>query len=186
MCVYVNERYCKTIHVREQICTPDIELLSISLRPFYLPWEFPQRFSTFIYIHPQAKAAAAIQVIMDLSHRLDSICSDATKFFLGDLNHVRLVKALRTYEQYVKCPTIQKNTTLDLCYGNVLKGYESIFMPRLGASYHNSIFLVPTYVPRIRHLEKETRTVKLWSEDSSASLHACFECTVNVLLAMFY
>lgn len=29
-----NKRYCKTIYVREQICTPDIELLSISLRPF--------------------------------------------------------------------------------------------------------------------------------------------------------
>lgn len=140
VCFYVNERYCKTIHVRERICTPDIELLSISLRPFYLPREFPQLFFTLIYIHPRANATAAIQVITDLSYRLDSICSDAPKFFLGDLNHVRLDRPLRSYEQYLSSPTTQKNTTLDLCYGNVKNDYKSIFMPGLGASYHNSIF----------------------------------------------
>lgn len=114
--------------------------------PLLTPQEFPQLFYTLIYIHPWANAVAVIEVIVDLSHRLESICSDTTKFFLGDLNHVHLDKALRTYEQYVKCPTTQKNTTLDLCYGNVLKGYKSIFMPGVGPFYHNSIFLVPTYV----------------------------------------
>ena len=37
VCLYVNERWCKTVIVREQLCTPDIELLSVSLRPLYLP-----------------------------------------------------------------------------------------------------------------------------------------------------
>uniref|UniRef100_A0AAV2IZI4 Uncharacterized protein n=1 Tax=Knipowitschia caucasica TaxID=637954 RepID=A0AAV2IZI4_KNICA len=37
VCLYVNERYCKTVVVREKICTPHVELLSLSLRPFYLP-----------------------------------------------------------------------------------------------------------------------------------------------------
>ena len=161
--------------MREEICTPDIKLLSLC--PFYLPWEFPQLFFTLIYIHPHAKVAAATQVITDVSHRLDSISSDAPKFFLGDLNHVRLDMVLRTYDEYVSCPTTKKNTTLDLSFGNVQEGYKSIPMPGLGASYHNSIFLLPTYVPCIRRLEGETRMVKLWSEDSIASLQACFECT---------
>ena len=37
--------------VRETLCTPDIELLSVSLHPFYLPREFPQSFITLVYIH---------------------------------------------------------------------------------------------------------------------------------------
>ncbi|XP_074472561.1 uncharacterized protein LOC141756597 [Sebastes fasciatus] len=37
VCLYVNKRYCSSVTVRDQICTPDVELLSVSLRPFYLP-----------------------------------------------------------------------------------------------------------------------------------------------------
>lgn len=177
VCFYVNQRYYKIIHVREKICTPDIELLTISLRPFYIPREFPQLFFTLMYCHPRANAIAATQVIMDLSQRLDTICSDAPKFYMGDMNHVRLDKVLRTYDQYVTCITTRRNTTLDLCFGNVKEGYKSLLMPGLGASYHNSIFLVPTYEPCIRRREGELKTVKLWTEDSISSLQACFECT---------
>ena len=48
VCLYVNQRYChpKSVTVRERICTPDVELLCVSLRPFYLPREFPQLFIT--------------------------------------------------------------------------------------------------------------------------------------------
>ena len=44
VCLYVNERWCRNITVRETVCTPDIELLSVFVRPFYLPREFPQIF----------------------------------------------------------------------------------------------------------------------------------------------
>lgn len=37
MCLYLNNQWCKTAVVRESVCIPDIELLSVSLRPFYLP-----------------------------------------------------------------------------------------------------------------------------------------------------
>ncbi len=49
VCFYVKEQYCKNIIVMEKICTPDRELLSISLCPFYLPQEFPQLFFTFVH-----------------------------------------------------------------------------------------------------------------------------------------
>ncbi|KAK0141137.1 hypothetical protein N1851_021878 [Merluccius polli] len=42
VCFYVNQAYCNTVVIREKICTTDMELLSISLRPFYLPREFQQ------------------------------------------------------------------------------------------------------------------------------------------------
>ena len=61
VCLYVNERWCKNVIVREQLCTPDIELLSVSLRPLYLPREFPQLFVTVVYIHPKANVDRAAQ-----------------------------------------------------------------------------------------------------------------------------
>ncbi|CAL9697275.1 unnamed protein product [Knipowitschia caucasica] len=48
VCFYLNERYCKSVTVREQVCTPDVELLSVSFRPYYLPREFPQLFFTVV------------------------------------------------------------------------------------------------------------------------------------------
>ncbi len=37
VCLYINKRWCNSVIVRETFCTQDIELLSVSLRPFYLP-----------------------------------------------------------------------------------------------------------------------------------------------------
>lgn len=52
VCLYFNKRYCSSVTVRERICTPDVELLSVSLCPFYLHREFPQLFiTTTVYIH---------------------------------------------------------------------------------------------------------------------------------------
>lgn len=47
VCLYVNRCYCTSVTVRERISTPDVELLSVSLRPFYLSREFPQLQYTF-------------------------------------------------------------------------------------------------------------------------------------------
>ena len=42
LAVFVNDRWCKTGHttVKEQLCCKDIELLAVSMRPFYLPRDF--------------------------------------------------------------------------------------------------------------------------------------------------
>ncbi len=104
VCFYVKHRCCNNLIVQEEICRPDTELLSISLCPFYLPREFFQQFFTLLYIHPRANASAATQLIVDLSHKPDSLCNDATKFYLGDLNHVRPDGVLQTYEQYLSFP----------------------------------------------------------------------------------
>lgn len=91
---------------------PDIGLLSINLQP--LPCEFPQLFLTLVYIHPRSNTTAANQTVVNMSHRIVSICVDAPKFYLGDQNHACLHKFFHTYEQYVNCPNILKNTTLVL------------------------------------------------------------------------
>ena len=141
-------------------------LLTVSLRPFYLSWEFQLLFYTLVYIHPRANASIAAQVIADVTHRLDSICPEAPKFLMGDFNHCILNKTLRSYEQYITCSTTQRNTTIDLCYGSVIGAYRSMAMPALGASYHNSVYLMPVYKNAFRRLEHEEKTIKLWADDS--------------------
>ncbi len=50
VCLYINRRWCNNFTVQEQLCLPDIQLLSVSVRPFYLQREFPQVFVTVVYI----------------------------------------------------------------------------------------------------------------------------------------
>lgn len=150
VCFYINKRYCNSFTVREEICTPDLELLSISLRPFYLPREFPQLFFTIVYIHPQANTSAATQLIEEVTNRLDSLSPDAPTFILGDCNHCQVHNTLKTYEQYVTCPTTLNKSTIDLCYGTVPGAFKSLTMPPFGASYHTSVLLVPIYKPICR------------------------------------
>ncbi|KAK0150009.1 hypothetical protein N1851_009244 [Merluccius polli] len=65
LCLFLNERYCdaKSVIIRERLCTADLELLSTSLRPRYLPREFPQVFVTLVYIHPKANEGNACELI---------------------------------------------------------------------------------------------------------------------------
>ena len=176
MCLYVNERWCKNVIVREQLCTPDIELLSVSLRPLYLPREFPQLFVTVVYIHPKANVDRAAQHICDVTQKLDSLSPDAPKFVLGDFNQCKLNKCLPTYQQYVTCPT-RMDRTIDLCYGSVPNAYRSIAKPPIGDSDHNTVHLVPIYKSLLKRAKCVEREVKVWNEDGIARLQGCFDCT---------
>lgn len=80
VCVYINERWCKNYTLRESYCSEDIELLSSSFRPFYLPREFGQLFITIVYIHPRANFRAVENIIYDVVDRLENIATDAPKF----------------------------------------------------------------------------------------------------------
>ena len=75
----------------------DIELLSVSLRPLYLPREFPQLFVTVVYIHPRANVDRAAQHICDVTQKLDALSTDAPKFILDDFNQCKLENCLPTY-----------------------------------------------------------------------------------------
>lgn len=113
VCASTLIKDCNIVIIRESICTPDIELLTISLRPYYVPWEFQQLFFTVVYNHPRANADAATQLIADVTHRLELIYREAPKCILGDFNHCQLHKTLKTYEQYVSCATARKNSMID-------------------------------------------------------------------------
>lgn len=138
--MYDNERYCHAVNAREQICTSDVELLTVSLRPFYLPQEFPQIVMRVVYIHPKADAVSVASTIFEV------VQIQAQSFILVDFNHV--AKALAHYYQYVTCPT-RRNKRLNLCYGSVRDAYKSLPLPPLGSANHNCVFLLPTYCIRL-------------------------------------
>ncbi|XP_071948767.1 uncharacterized protein [Antedon mediterranea] len=176
VCLFVNKRWCNITIVRDKQCTPDIELLTISLRPFYCPREFPQLFVTVVYIHPKANSTRAAEILSENTHKLETLSPDAPRLILGDFNQHKLGKVLRIYHQYVTCPT-RKDKTIDLCYGTVPSAYRSVALPPLGASDHNCVNLIPKYVPVIQRKDKIVKTVKLWTLDSIERLRGCFECT---------
>lgn len=179
VCIYVNESWCnaKSITVREKLCTRDVELLSVSLRPAYLPREFPQIFITVVYIHPKANETSACEQILRVVQKLQLISPDAPNLILGDMNHCSLKKTLRDFHQYVTCPTRQ-NKILDMCYGNVKDAYKSVPLPPLGASDHNCVHLFPVYRTALKRGKVQSIQIKNWSDENACeTLKGLFEST---------
>lgn len=176
VCLYVNERWYRSIIVRERICTADVELLSVALRPFYLPREFSQLFVTLVYIHPKANSNNACEIISQVTHSLQMRSPDAPIIILGDMNNCSLSKTLRDFHQYVTCPTRQTKT-LDLCYCSVKNAFKSIPLPPLGSSDHNCVHLIPSYQTALQRLKPQTVFIEDWSEDHCLALQGCLECT---------
>ena len=176
VCIYVNKRYCSSVTVRESLCSSDVELLSVSLRPFYLPREFPQIFITTVYIPPKANPSTATSTIFDVVQKLQSMSPEAPHFILGDFNHVSLKKSSKNFYQYVTCTT-RKDKTLDLCYGTVKGAYKSLRLPPLGSADHNCVLLLPAYKTVLKSEKIQTKEVRIWSEESTSCLQGCFDCT---------
>ena len=134
------------------MCTPELELISVSLRPRYLPREFGRIFVAVVYaaVYDSTSAARAGKAISAAVRDLQLISADAPCFIVGDFNHCDLRKPLPSFRQFVTCPTREKNT-IDLCYGNVPRAYKSVSLPPVGKSDHNTIHLIPAYRPKIQN-----------------------------------
>ena len=163
---------------KQRMCTPELELISVSLRPRYLPREFGRIFVTVVYaaVYDSTSAARAGKAIAAAVRDLQLISADAPCFIVGDFNHCDLHKALPSFRQFVTCPTRVKNT-IDLCYGNIPRAYKSVSLPPVGKSDHNSIHLIPAYRPKIETDPIVKKSVKVWTPESEEQLRGCFECT---------
>ena len=178
VCFYFNQLWANknNIHVKEQICNGDIELLSVYVRPYYLPREFTQVIFTLVYIHPKANATVAEGIIYDCLQDQASDHPDAVRLIKGDFNHCNLKSTYPHLEQYVTCPTRQRKT-LDLCYGNVKKAYKSTPLPSLGESDHNNVLLTPSYKPAYKRTKPTFKTVCVWTRETAEELKDCFGST---------
>lgn len=102
----------------------DIELVCLSLTPFYLPREFGNILLRTAYIPPGGNAAKAANIIADCVHSQLKQTPEAPCFILGDFNHCKLEVTLPGFSQYVNCSTRGKNI-LDKCYGNIKNAYTA-------------------------------------------------------------
>ena len=144
LCMYVNKRGCTNWSIKHSVCQPDIELLAVGLRPFYLPREFPQIVVITTYIHPRADVAVASDAIAEKVNNLQALSPDAPIFIAGDFNQCRLDNVMPNFEQYINIPS-RNDAFLDLCYGNIPHAYTSKACHQLGNSDHLNFHLVPTY-----------------------------------------
>lgn len=64
----------------------NIELVSVSLRPFYLPGEILQIFVTVAYIHPKADVDTVTRTMAKTLNWLQGISPDAPNVVMGNLN----------------------------------------------------------------------------------------------------
>lgn len=92
--VIANDRWCNSDHIsiEEQLSSKDIELLSIIIRPYYLPWEFSHVIMIAIYISQPVMSVTQLQNMLQAQHPHSVLIS-------GDFNHV----SLSTFTQYITC-----------------------------------------------------------------------------------
>ena len=81
VCLYVSEKFCDraSVAVKQRMCTPELELISVSLRPRYLPREFGRIFVTVVYVagYDSTSAARAGKAIAAAVRDLQLISADA-------------------------------------------------------------------------------------------------------------
>ena len=178
LALYVNIRWCNPGHVtvKETICCPDIEVLAVSLRPYYMPREFSHAIVVCVYIPPRATVEVACDTIYSVIAGLQTQHPEAFIAISGDFNHVTLDSTLPAFHQFVSCPT-RKNRTIDLMYANVRDAYKATPLPPLGKSDHNLVFLQPKYTPKVRRQPTTTRSFRKWSPEAEDALRDCFEST---------
>ncbi len=177
VCIYVNERWCKNITVKEKYCDKNIELLTVSLRPFYLPREMNNIFCTVVYIPPcESDRNLAVSKIQDIVENIENENPDAVNIITGDFNHTNLEDILPNYEQAINCCT-RDNATLDLFYCNINNSYKASIKAPLGDSDHNMIHLLPSYRQKLKSSKPVTKTINVFPENAIEDLRDKLEAT---------
>ena len=61
VCIYVNEKWCHPNNalIKRHSCSPNIEILTASLRPYYLPREFSHVIVHTVYVPNRGVAKSA-------------------------------------------------------------------------------------------------------------------------------
>lgn len=177
--MYVNNRWCNPGHisVKTVLCCRDLELLAVSLWPYYLQRELSHVITICVYIPLRADAATACKRIHSITARLQTQHPEAFMIISGDFNHVTLDSTLAAFYQAVDCPT-RNNRTIDLLYVNVRDAYRVTPLPPLGKSDHNLIHLQPQYTPLVQRQPVSTCSIRRWSPEMEGALRDCYNTTV--------
>lgn len=163
LCFYLNQRYCNTVVFWEKICTPDIELLTISCHPFYLPQEFQQLLLPLVHIHPRANATAAAQLSWILL-----VQKHPSLFWVNSFTVVWKkcwkIQAIRDVSH-----NITEYKTGPLLWFSMGLMHQSLCL----ASYHNSVFLLLVYTTHyLGNFSRRKRQLKSGMKKSISILQA--------------
>ena len=151
-------------------------MLIVSLRPHYLPREFPTVVTSCVYIPPNANTNTASELVAKEAISMLAKYPGAPVLIMGDYNRCRLDTVLPSFHQYVDTPT-RKDNILDLCYGNIADAFRTRSYPPLGLSDHNMICLLPVYKQELKKHKPETYSAPKWTEDAIAQLQGSLACT---------
>ena len=107
VCVFVNKKWShpNTVTVKHKHCSPAVEMLAVSIHPYYLQREFSRVLVTTVYVPPSADAKEAADTIASHVHDLDDRAPDAINIITGDFNNCDLGTTLPNYQKYVTCAT---------------------------------------------------------------------------------
>ena len=176
LCIFVNERWCKNITIKDTHCDDNIELLTISCRPYYLPREFNNIYITVAYVPPSGNYAQASESLVECVNDMDNNCPNGINLLMGDFNGCDIGPQIPHYRQYVECPT-RGERTLDLLYCNIDNAYRIAKRPPLGISDHNMLYCMPSYVQKLKTELCKKIKIRQWSDENVECLKACFDCT---------
>ncbi|KAK1802155.1 hypothetical protein P4O66_021821 [Electrophorus voltai] len=171
VCVMVNNSWCNNANVVTLACScsPNLELLALKLRPFYLPREFTSVIINTVYIPPQANMDTALWELHEALTQFQAQHRDAALIVVGDFNSANLKRAVPNLYQHITFPT-RGNRTLDHCYTPYKDSYKALAHPPFGKSDHAAIFLLPKYKQRLKREAPVQREVARWTDQSVAAL----------------
>lgn len=175
MSIYTNNNWCNNATVASSHCSPDIEVLTVKCRPFYLPREFSTVSITAVY-PPSANTKEDLQTLYRYISDLQSNHPEGIVIVAGDFNQANMKTVLPHFHQYVDFAT-QGANTLDLAYCKIKQASRAAPRPHLGSSDHLSVMLIPAYKPLMIREKPAVKQVRVWSEGATDALQDCFEST---------
>ncbi|KAK1806255.1 hypothetical protein P4O66_000131 [Electrophorus voltai] len=178
VCVMVNNSWCNNANVVTLACScsPNLELLALKLRPFYLPREFTSVIINTVYIPPQANMDTALCELHEALTQFQAQHRDTALIVVGDFNSANLKRAVPNLYQHVTFLT-RGNRTLDHCYTPYKDSYKALAHPPFGKSDHATIFLLPKYKQRLKREAPVQREVARWTDQSVAALQDALDDT---------
>ena len=178
--VYVSQEWSVNNNIIHSHCDQNLEMLTINIRPHWLPREIQNIVIVSCYC-PQtgdAKLAAVTkattETITNHINSLENKYSNAAIIVLGDFNSIKL--KLPSYQQVVTQPTRQRNI-LDKCYVSIKNAYPYCKqLGTLGGSDHQIMQLLPRYKQKSKYKPKRVPK-RQYTEEACEKLKACFETT---------
>lgn len=119
--VCVNEEYChpNNTSIKSHTCTPNTEILTVTIRPYYIPCEFSHVVVVAVYVPHRNASKEATEEIQKTVHRIES--ASLIVVITGDFNHCTAKASGTHYYQHVKWGGM----ILDHCYTKVKDAYSS-------------------------------------------------------------